>query len=376
MVDLQERLSAAAYEQGFILVGFAALRPLERKQFFHRWLEDGCHGEMSYLSREPQKRLDPRLLDPRLRSVISLGYPYQAPRPAPVDWRQALRGRIAAYALGEDYHTYVLAKARRVVEALRALRPQVLTRVYVDTGPVLEREWAFKAGIGWLGKNTNLLNRRYGSYFFLAEIFTDLDFGTESPAYGAHCGRCRRCIELCPTQALKDGYVMDARLCISYLTIELRGPIPIPLRPKIGNWIFGCDICQDVCPWNDESNDSGEWQLTPYLPELLALDQDQFSRRFARSAIKRAKRRGLLRNVAVALGNSGNPRAVPVLAACLEREPEPLVRAHAAWALGCLGGNMSRRTLERCLSSEPDPAVAQEITLALACDGASELKSV
>ncbi len=377
MVDLKERLSAAAVEQGFVLVGFASLRPLDRGRFFSDWLAGGRHGEMSYLALEPQRRLDPRFLDPRLRSVISLGYPYQAPpRPSRVSWREELRGRVAAYALGEDYHRYVLAKARRVGEVLNALRPRALTRAYVDTGPVFEREWALKASIGWIGKNTNLLNRRYGSYFFLAEIFTDVDFGADSPPYGAHCGRCRQCLELCPTGALEGSYVMDARLCISYLTIELRGPIPLPLRTKLGNWIFGCDICQEVCPWNSEAQSQPDERLTPYLPELLALDQAQFSKRFSRSAIKRAKRRGLLRNAAVALGNSGNPRAVAPLAACLEREPEPLVRAHAAWALGHLGGGVSRRTLERRRKSEPDPTVANEIALALARGSAPECEAV
>jgi epoxyqueuosine reductase len=376
MGNLRERLSAVAYEQGFVLVGFASLRALERGPFLQRWLEDGRHGEMGYLAREPQRRLDPRLLDPHLRSVISLAYPYRAPRPPRVNWRQELRGRIAAYALGDDYHGYVLTKAQRVGAALDTLRPRALARTYVDTGPVLEREWALAAGLGWVGKNTNLLTRRFGSYFFLAEIFTDVDFGAESPAYGAHCGRCRRCLELCPTGALEDGLVIDARLCISYLTIELRGAIPLPLRPRIGNWVFGCDICQEVCPWNDEPKGDSDGRLAPYLPELLALDQDQFNRRFARSAIKRAKRRGLLRNAAVALGNSANPRAVPVLVECLEREPEALVRAHAAWALGRLGGSAGRRALEGRLSSEPDPAVGQEITLALALSGAPASESV
>jgi epoxyqueuosine reductase len=370
VTDLKERLSTVAYDQGFVLVGFARLRALERGPFLRRWLEGGYHGEMGYLAREPERRLDPCLLDPRLRSVISLAYPYRAPHPPQANWREELLGRIAAYALGEDYHRYVLAKAQVVAAAVNRLRPGSLVRIYVDTGPVLEREWALAAGLGWFGKNTNLLNRRYGSHFFLAEIFTDLDFGAQTPAYGAHCGRCRRCLELCPTGALEDGYVMDARLCISYLTIELRGSIPLPLRPKLGNWIFGCDICQEVCPWNESPKGDVDERLTPYLPELLTLDQDQFSRRFARSAVKRAKRRGLLRNAAVALGNSANPRAVPFLAQCLEREPEALIRGHAAWALGRLGGAASRRALERRLTSEPDPSVAKEIALALACGGA------
>ena len=208
---------------------------------------------MAYLAREPERRFDPRRLDPRLRSVISLGYPYHAPAPVDLDWRREIRGRIASYALGDDYHDRVMAQARLVASDLQRLRPDALTRLYVDTGPVFEREWATEASMGWFGKNTNLLNRTHGSYFFLAEIFTDLELGQSKPRepYGDYCGTCRRCLDLCPTRALQDGYVMEARRCISYLTIELRGPIPADLRPQMGNWIFGCDVCQEVCPWNE-----------------------------------------------------------------------------------------------------------------------------
>jgi epoxyqueuosine reductase len=365
MTGLENEIAAAARAQGFVLVGFTALRRLPREEFYSRWLADGRHGEMAYLARDPERRFDPRGLDARLRSVISLGFPHQAPAPSRVvDWRGEMRGRIASYALGEDYHDRVMALARSVAADLERLRPHALARLYVDTGPVFEREWAAEASLGWFGKNTNLLNRTHGSYFFLAEIFTDLELGGAPAPYGDFCGTCRRCIDLCPTGALEGGYVMESRRCISYLTIELRGAIAPELRPHLGNWIFGCDICQEVCPWNEEGRNQPS-ELEPYLPDLLMLDDEGFRARFRNSAIKRTKRRGLLRNVAVALGNTGNPDAVPVLAQALRREPEPLVRAHAAWALGRLGGDAAMRALRKASAIEADPAAAAEIAAAL-----------
>ncbi len=364
MTRLKQEIMAAAQAQGFVLVGFGTLRGLPREEFYGQWLADGRHGEMAYLAREPERRFDARRLDPRLRSVISLGFPYQTPVPENLNWRLEMRGRIASYALGDDYHDRVMAKARLVAADLQRLRPNALTRLYVDTGPVLEREWAREASIGWFGKNTNVLNRTHGSYFFLAEIFTDLELGKPREPYGDFCGTCRRCLDLCPTGALEDGYVMEARRCISYLTIELRGPIPADLRAQIGNWIFGCDICQEVCPWNEEGR-SRVSELQPYLPDLLALDEAGFRARFRNSAIKRAKRRGLLRNVAVALGNTGNPDAVPILEQSLREETEPLVRLHVAWALGRLTGDQSRKALQTAAATERDQAVAAEIAGAL-----------
>jgi len=205
MTVLENEIAAAARGQGFVLVGFAAMRRLAREGFYSRWLARGRHGEMAYLAREPERRFDPRRLDSRLRSVISLGFPYQAPAPSGIDWRQEMRGRIAAYALGEDYHDRVMARARAVGDDLQGLRPGALVRLYVDTGPVFEREWAAEASLGWFGKNTNLLNRTHGSYFFLAEIFTDLELGGVPVPYGDFCGTCRRGLDLCPTGALEGG---------------------------------------------------------------------------------------------------------------------------------------------------------------------------
>jgi epoxyqueuosine reductase len=364
--SINEIIESEARQAGFVLVGFAALRRLdERGEFYRRWLDSGRHADMSYLAREPDRRLDPRLLDGRFRSVISLGYPFAAPAAPQCDWRTELRGRIAAYALGSDYHGYVLRAARTVAAAIESHRRGTVTRAYVDTGPVFEREWAAHARLGWMGKNTMLLAREHGSYFFLAEIFTDAVVEPSAAPYREHCGTCRRCLDLCPTHALAEGYVMDPSVCISYLTIENRSEIPRELRPEIGYWIFGCDVCQEVCPWN-EAGAREEPGLAPYLPDLLALDDDAFARRFTRSAIKRAKRRGLLRNAAVVLGNTGNREAVASLARTLSSEREPLVRAHAAWALGRLGGAQAKGALEDARARETEAAALDEINLALA----------
>ena len=367
MARLEEKIADSALRLGFALVGFARVEKLfGREAFFRRWLDEGRAGEMGWLGRESERRLDPRILDQRLRGVISLAYPYAAPKTPILDWRSQLRGRIAAYALGPDYHGIVLKRARLVADRLKAETPESISRVYVDTGPVFEREWAAEARLGWFGRNTNLINRYHGSYFFLAEIFTDVELDANVQPYDDYCGTCRRCLELCPTQALAGGYLMEPRLCISYLTIELRGPIPVELRRKLGNWIFGCDICQEVCPWNGAETGPVNDELAPRLPELMNLDGEGFRRRFRASAIKRAKRRGLLRNVAVALGNSANREAVAALAPALETEPEALVRAHVAWALGRLGGAAARRALEKRRIREADLSVRGELADALA----------
>jgi epoxyqueuosine reductase len=243
--SLETAIEAASREQGFALVGFARLKPLKaRADFFQQWIDEGRAGEMGWLAREPERRFDPRRLDTRLRSVVSLAYPYTAPVPPRIDWRAELRRRRDNTALDADYHETVLARPLADEAKLCTLRTDAVMRIYVDTGPVFEREWAAEARLGWFGRNTNLLNRYHGSYFFLSEIFTDVEFAFSPEPYREHCGTCRRCLDLCPTNALADGYVIEPRVCISYLTIEHRGPISAQLRPKLGNWVFGCDICQ------------------------------------------------------------------------------------------------------------------------------------
>jgi len=363
--ELANAVTLSALRHGFAMTGFAKLRRLgEREDFFDRWLADGRHGEMGYMSRAPERRLDPFQIDPRMRSVITLAYPYEASSRPTFRWPDDLRGKIAAYALGPDYHDRVTLAASAVAESLRAIRADALTRVYVDTGPVFEREWAAQSGLGWFGRNTNLINVRRGSYFFLGEILTDAEFDVDPPPYRDHCGRCRQCLDLCPTGALSEGRLIDSRLCISYLTIELRGAIPRELRAPMGNWIFGCDVCQEVCPWNEDGVAHAD-ELAPSLLDLLALDDDGFMRRYGKSAIRRTRRRGLLRNVAVALGNSGNPAAIAPLGHALDSDSEPLIRAHAAWALGAIGGPVARTRLEAARHREPDALVLEEIGSAL-----------
>ena len=362
-VSLENAIRTEAARLGFTLCGFTRLSVLPRAAFFKDWLARGFAGEMHYLAREPQRRIDPHIPFPEARSVICLGFPYAPPVLPQIDWQHELRGRLAAYAAGADYHDVIQKKLQRFVAFLQDRQPGMWARPYVDTGPLLERDWAYRSGLGWFGKNTMLLHKARGSWFFLAEILVSLDLeGQGRPS--DHCGSCTRCLDDCPTDALADGYILKSPLCISYLTIEHRGPIPHGLRPKLGNWIFGCDICQEVCPWNTKFGRPRHElvdELFPSLPELLRLDEDGFRARFRRSAVWRTKRRGLLRNVAVALGNSANPAAIGPLQAALH-DPEPLIRGHAAWALGRLAHTTSLRT---ALEREKDIDVRGELLVAL-----------
>ncbi len=362
-VSLESAIQTYAAKLGFSLCGFTRLSVLPRASFFGDWLAQGFAGEMRYLARQPQRRIDPHIPFPQARSVICLGFPYSPPVLPQMDWQHELRGRMAAYAAGADYHDVITKKLRQFIAFLKDQQPGLWARPYVDTGPLLERDWAYRSGLGWFGKNTMLLHKAMGSWFFLAEILVSLDLegeGIPSP----HCGTCTRCLDDCPTDALAAGYVLKSPLCISYLTIEQRGPIPHALRPKLANWIFGCDICQEVCPWNAKFGQPRHDlvdELLPSLPELLRLDADGFRARFRRSAVWRTKRRGLLRNVAVALGNSDNQKAVGPLQAALH-DSEPLIRGHAVWALGRLAHTTSLKT---SLDRERDAYVRQEFLVAL-----------
>ena len=366
--SLKDHIRAAARRLGFELCGFAPLSSPPHGEFVRRWLDDGHAAGMQYIERGLAKRLDPPLVMLEARSIITVGYRYLPPPVPAIDWREQLRGRIAAYALGPDYHAVMSAKLRELASCLSHLKEGTVSRVYVDTGPILEREWAAAGGIGWFGKNTNLLHTQHGSWFFLGEILSSLEF-TPEPALPDRCGTCARCVADCPTDALKPGYVLDARLCISYLTIEHRGSIPPSLRPRMGNWIFGCDVCQEVCPWNERlarrEGAPDTQALLPYLPELLALSEDAFRARFRNTAIWRARREGLARNAAVALGNTANPAAVTPLAEALRGDASALVRGHAAGALGVIDDPGARRALDAARRQEPDPDVRHEIDAAL-----------
>ncbi|HVG44855.1 MAG TPA: tRNA epoxyqueuosine(34) reductase QueG, partial [Longimicrobium sp.] len=347
---LSARIRERAREMGFDRVGIAPVHPSAHGDAYDRWVALGMHGEMGYLSREDAvaKRRDPTVLVPGARSAVVVALDYAPGDDDPAAADDPSRAVVARYARGDDYHE--LMKARLI--ALQAwIAAELLPaggRAYVDTGAVLERELASRAGLGWQGRNTMLIHPRRGSYFFVGEVLLDVELEYDAPFARDHCGTCRRCLDACPTGALlgrdpTGAPVMDARRCISYLTIELKGPIPRDLRPLIGNRVYGCDICQEVCPWNSFAEPTSEPAFLARegldgarLVEWMTMTQEEFSRRFKDSPIKRTKRRGLLRNVAVALGNWGSPEAVPALAVALNDE-EALVRGHAAWALGRIG---------------------------------------
>lgn len=375
---LSARIRNRAREMGFDLVGIAPVHPSAHGDAYQRWVEMGMHGEMGYLSREDAvaKRKDPDVLVPGVRSAVVVALRYFVPDADPSVAGDSSRGIVARYARGDDYHELMKERLVALQEWIATELVRVGGRAYVDTGAVLERELAQRAGIGWQGKNTMLIHPRRGSYYFLGEVLLDVELEYDRHFVKDHCGTCTRCLDACPTGALlgRDATgapVMDARRCISYLTIELKGPIPRELRPLIGNRIYGCDICQEVCPWNRFSRPTDEAAFLaregldgPRLIEWMGMTQEEFSRRFKNSPIKRTKRRGLLRNVAVALGNWGSPEAVPALAAALNDE-EPLVRGHAAWALGRIADERSVDSLRARLLVEADEWVISEIILAL-----------
>jgi epoxyqueuosine reductase len=355
---------------GFDLVGITSADPLEAAEFYARWVAQGYAGDMRWLERNLDKRADPRLLVPGARSVICLGMYYDPPSS---QQSARLTGRISRYARGDDYHDLIKSRLAELWQTFQAYTGgNVGGRYYVDTAPVLERELAARAGLGWWGKNTVLINRRAGSYFFLAELITTAELTPDEPATD-HCGSCTRCLDACPTQAFPEPYVLDARRCIAYLNIELKGSIPEPLRHGMGDWLLGCDICQDVCPWNRRSAMTREpaYHARPGLDpvdllELIGMNRDAFNERFRRNPAKRPKRRGMLRNAAIALGNSElREEAVPVLVKVLQEEEEPLVRAHVAWALGKLGGEQALEGLRDAGATEADQEVRREIEQAL-----------
>lgn len=341
-----------AHALGFDLAAVIDARRAPRAGALHDWLKAGYHGEMAWLARDPERRVDPARVVAGARSIVVVALAYYVAEPDPAWWNDPLRGRIARYAWAPDYHERMEPMLRALGEAIdRRLGGGVTMRWYVDTGPVLEREHAERAGLGFVGKNTLLISPRYGSYLLLGEIILD----RELPAAGVRegvargpgtCGSCRRCLDVCPTHAFPAPWILDSRRCISYLTIELKGAIPPELRPKMKNWIYGCDECQSVCPWVRQfaappramayaSLDPDT--AAPSLLELIALDQEGFRSRFKGYPMMRTKRRGVLRNVAVALGNSGSEAAIPALERAVA-DPEPLIAGHAAWALDRLRG--------------------------------------
>lgn len=376
-MSLKGSIFTEAKRLGFNLVGVTHPDPPPHVDVYEHWINEGHHGEMDYLSTERARarRADPRLILPECKSILVLGWEHTVPiimEDHPGEERPELNGRIGSYAWDKDYHDVIPERLKQLVEFVEIqVGEPVPNRWYTDTGPILERELAQRAGLGWIGKNTCLINPAKGSYFLLAELFLGIDLEPDQPFTADRCGSCTRCIEACPTECILPDRTIDASQCISYLTIELKGSISPELRPKMDNWIFGCDICQQVCPWNQrfanpDERLSGETQIeNPELTAELSLSPEEFNRKFKGNPIKRAKRRGYLRNVAVALGNSGQASVVPVLVESLKVEPEPLVRRHAAWALGQIDDVHARRSLQKAAGSEDEPGVLAEIQAAL-----------
>ncbi len=361
---------------GFDLCGVTRTDPPPHFDAYAQWLDKGRHAGMAYLDtpRARDARRDPRMVLDGGASIVSLGMRYPDPRAIPDPALDEALGRVAAYAWGDDYHDMFPPRLQKLADLLGGqLHAGFGSRIYTDTGPVLERDLAQRAGLGWAGKNTCLISPTGGSYYLLAEVFTTAELEPTLPLRSDLCGSCTRCIQACPTACILPDRTLDAGRCLSYLTIENKGTIPSELRPALGEWVFGCDICQMVCPWNVRFSDPNAGQAfapragvpRPVLRHELRLSPQEFNRKFKNSPLRRARRRGYLRNVAVALGNTGDRSTAPDLAFSLLSEPEPLVRGHAAWALGQLGGHVARSALEQALGSDPDSAVQSEIRVAL-----------
>jgi epoxyqueuosine reductase len=331
-----------ALELGFDACGVTTGDPPQTSPAFQEWLRRGCHAEMDYLARNAQKRADPSFVLPGIRSVICLSVSYAGANDEHGSkgslHRNSNSGLIARYARFRDYHHVLKGRLQSLVDLLHQLEPGARSLWYVDTGPILERDLAQRAGVGFVGKHTGLISRSHGNWILLCEILTTVALEPDEPERN-RCGNCTRCLEVCPTRAFDGPFRLDARKCISYLTIEHKGSIPLEMRPAIGNRIFGCDDCLAVCPWNRFAREgrlmrehAREDLSTAALLDLLRLDEAGFKTRFDGTPLVRSKRSGLLRNVCVALGNVGDAEALPALETAAQ-DPDPLIAEHAAWAL-------------------------------------------
>ena len=347
--SLKQTIKEKARQLGFILAGVTSSDPPPHYAAFESWLNAGMHGTMNYLAEERSRirRADPKQILPECKSILVLGMPYEKDltgfsgsqiNQEGLDLKPVRsKFRVASYALGDDYHEIIPPRLKLIVEFIEEqLGHPIPNRYYTDTGPILERDIAQRAGLGWIGKNTLLINPKAGSTFFLAEILLGIELEPDQAITTDHCGICTRCITACPTQCILPNRTLDARRCISYLTIELKDDIPVELRPLMQNWIFGCDVCQQVCPWNRFSS-AADSAFEPKIPlpvltDDLLLTSVEFNQRFKKSPIKRAKRRGYLRNLAVAIGNNKNKTDISVLEQAVKSD-EPMVIKHAKWAV-------------------------------------------
>jgi epoxyqueuosine reductase len=369
-MQLKAQLISFARQIGFDSCRIAACDMPTHASEFREWLRQGAHGEMNYMQRGEEKRCDPQKVLSGAKSIVVLALNYfqgegNRRSPASAKLRRgrqtAATGTIARYAWGDDYHDVIEAKLDKIDQFLRGFGGQ--QKCYVDTGPILERDHAAQAGIGWHGKNTMLIDERLGTWFFLAEILTTLELLADQPVED-RCGTCERCIKACPTGAITAPHQLDARRCISYLTIELKGSIPLELRPLIGDRIFGCDDCLDVCPWNRFAQVSHETAFSAResttgmsLREYLRLSDAEFRQLFKNSPIKRIKHRGFLRNVCVALGNAGDVSDLPALKRAAA-DPEPLIAEHAAWAIKQIGARQGINPWDQRTGSTKEVAIS------------------
>ena len=374
MADIENQIKEFAKSIGFDEVAITDAKPFldDEKAALER-IRSGKMDGLSWYTEERVKKMNhPEILLPGAKSIISLLTSYLGDEPDPTN---SLKGKMARYSWGDDYHNVIKKRLKILCEKLPdILNTEVNTRTFVDDGPMNDRAAARRSGLGWVGKNTNILNGKYGSWFFLSQVILDVDLATDSPL-NKTCGSCVRCIDACPTGAINDSYEIDNKKCISYLTIELRGNIPVDLRPLMGDWVFGCDICQDVCPVNRKAQKGSSIEFrqrpgfsTPDLIQILEMDQAEFSKRYKNSPVKRTKLIGLKRNACVALGNNKNPDAVQPLKEILINENN-LLKSHAAWALGQIGGVEAINCLKQALENENDEDVLQEVNLAIGfCD--------
>jgi epoxyqueuosine reductase len=377
--SLTVRLKEAARELGFSLAGACSAASPPGMDRFREWLARGYAGEMRYLEEREAAYADPNLVLPGVRSVLMLAMDYRTSEPHPTTEGQ---GRIARYAWGtRDYHDVLRARLHQLADLLRELVPGAHARGVVDTAPLLERQFAQRAGLGWLGKNTLLLNKSQGSWFFLAALLTDVVLEYDEAHAADHCGTCTACLDACPTQAFVAPYVLDARRCISYATIEQRTLPPAEMRAGHGDWVFGCDVCQEVCPWNHRAAPTEEATFAPQsdndpadLVALLELDEAAFRRRFHGTPLSRPGRTGVLRSAAIALGNRPCAEGRRALERALE-DDDPQIRAACAWALGRYGSD-AQRVLTNRLQVEMDSAVREEIAAALRDSSNSAAKNV
>ena len=374
-VQLREKIRKQGLSLGFDWVGFTSASKNLTHPSYLAWLEEGFAGEMSYLQKHAAQKTSSQNVLESAQTVISVACNYFHDDTPTIKFQDSSRGRLSRYSMGDDYH---LVLKERLEEFRKWLLSEGLasgfeqTRVYVDTGPLLERELAWRAGFGWFGKHSNLIHPKLGSWLLLAEVLIDSKIPPDQPFSGIDCGSCTRCIEACPTGAIVSDRQVDARRCLSYLTIELKNTIPKQYRSKLQNWIFGCDICQEVCPWNRKAPKTSDstWKARNGLKDRklwdwVRLEQEEFSKQFRKSSVKRTKRRGLLRNVVTALSACSHPQAISGLLIGLKDEEE-LVRQHSAWALGFRRQRITKSILWRHLRVETAEKVIIEILDALA----------